>query len=202
PTACKPLWLKRSEAPSPTPRCPAWERLEVDGSRQEHLPRVAVEGRRNAGPSKHRGRVAVGEYGRAGERGRGPVILPADNVFLVGQVLGVDAELVAIAAGPPNQVRVPQSIGRLIDVRDGELELLGSAPVGDRGVRVERSTRQRGAVIERAAQGPLGRVLDLAVCGNVRRTTACHLRDELRIFAVKVTERPCQGQAIPRGCEV
>src|SRR5437763_5491569 len=61
---------------------------------------------------------------------------------------------------------------------------------------------RRSVVVERSAHRPLGRILDLAVRGDVDRASAGDLSDVGQIFAVKVAQRSGKAEPVARSGEI
>src|SRR4051794_21437411 len=98
----------------------------------------------------------------------------------------MQSEQVAIGLGAPPEAGVPKCVGRLVEERDGELELLCIAAIGHRSVRIEVSAPGGSAVIERPAESPLRRVLNFPRRSHVSWALAGNLSDELLVLAVEV----------------
>src|SRR6185295_352232 len=108
--------------------CPA--SAEIDPEAQKDLARVAVEGRGDPFPAKAGDRVAVRRTeGNPGHRIRGEELVARRYILPVEDVLGVEADRVAVVGARPHQIGIPQSVARLVKIRARRFELEGLAAV-------------------------------------------------------------------------
>ena len=85
----------------------------------------------------------------------------------IGDVLRMHAQRPAIPRRGPHNARVKQRIALLIDIGIGDFELIGFAAIGQSRSGIDRSTRDRRSIAQRSARGPFGRILHLAIFGDI-----------------------------------
>src|SRR3954471_12689413 len=97
---------------------------EFHAEADEHLPRIAVEGGDHPFLAEARNDASVrSEQRHAGRRIDGEELIARGDIMLVGQVLPVEADRIAVVGAGPDEVRVEQGVARLVEERARRLEL-------------------------------------------------------------------------------